>query len=56
MDIKILHVADLTGPSSESTLIIVVRNRYQTILRAVADVEELVGFFRVDEYVWRTEL
>jgi hypothetical protein len=25
-------------------------------LRAVADVEELVGFFRVDEYVWRTEL
>jgi len=47
-DIKILHVADRTGPSSESTLIIVARNRYQTIFRAVEDVEELVGFFRAD--------
>jgi len=52
-DIKIVHVADLTGPSSESSLIIVVRNLYQTIFRAVADVEELVGFFRADERVWR---
>jgi hypothetical protein len=50
-DIKILHVAYLTGPPSESTLIIVVRNCYQKIFRAVADVEGLVGLFRAEVYV-----
>lgn len=50
-DIKIVHVADLSGPSSGSSLTIVERNLYQTIFRAVADVEELVGFFRADECV-----
>jgi len=45
LNTKFAHACDLTGPSSESTIIVVVCNNYLTISLRIAYVEELLWFW-----------
>jgi hypothetical protein len=45
LNTKLAHASDFTGPSSGSTLIVVVCNNYLTISLCIAYAEELVEFF-----------